>query len=173
MRIEKQYLTKEYVARLNASPFVVVVDYQGLTVAHFTELRRRLRASGAEMHVVKNSILKLAAKEVGLPELGGTLNGQLAVVTGPKDISAAAKVLKHFAAEFEKPKLRFGFLDNQRLEAEQLLVLADLPSLEVLRGQLLGVVQGPATKLARLLSTPAQQLARVIQVHGEAGEKAG
>jgi large subunit ribosomal protein L10 len=106
-----------------------------------------------------------------LPDLAGSLNGQLAVVTGPKDISAAAKVLKTFAAEFEKPKLRFGFLDNQRLEAAQLAVLADLPPLEVLRGQLLGVVQGPATKLARLLGTPAQQLARVIQARGEAAEK--
>ena len=92
MRVEKQYLTKEYVARLNASPFAVVVDYQGLTVGQFTELRRRLRVSGAEAHVVKNSILRLAAKEVGLPDLAGSLSGQLAVVTGPKDISAAAKV---------------------------------------------------------------------------------
>ncbi len=166
MRVEKQYLTKEYVARLNASPFAVVVDYQGLTVGQFTELRRRLRASGAEAHVVKNSILRLAAKEVGLPDLGA-LSGQLAVVTGPKDISAAAKVLKTFAAEFEKPKMRFGFLDNQRFEAAQLAALADLPPMEVLRGQLLGVIQGPATKLARLLGTPAQQLARVIQARGE------
>jgi large subunit ribosomal protein L10 len=171
MRIEKQYLTKEYVSRLNASPFAVVVDYQGLTVGQFTELRRRLRGSGAEVHVVKNSILRLAAKEVGLPDLGGSLTGQLAVVTGPKDISAAAKVLKTFAAEFEKPKVRFGFLDNQRLEAPQLAILADLPSLDVLRGQLMGVVQGPATKLVRLLGTPAQQLARVIQARGEEVEK--
>jgi large subunit ribosomal protein L10 len=75
--------------------------------------------------------LRLAAKEVGLPDLGGALSGQLAVVTGPKDISAAAKVLKTFASEFDKPKLRFGFLDNQRLEAAQLATLADLPSMEV------------------------------------------
>jgi large subunit ribosomal protein L10 len=170
MRVEKQYLTKAYVARLNASPFAVVVDYRGLTVGQFTELRRRLRASGAEAHVVKNSILRLAAKEVGLPDLGA-LNGQLAVVTGPKDISAAAKVLKTFASEFEKPKMRFGFLDNERFEAAQLATLADLPPMEVLRGQLLGVIQAPATKLARLLGTPAQQLARVIQARGEAAEK--
>lgn len=170
MRVEKQYLTKEYVARLNASPFAVVVDYQGLTVAQFTELRRRLRSSGAEAHVVKNAILRLAAKEVGLPDLGA-IHGQLAVVTGPKDISAAAKVLKSFAAEFEKPKMRFGFLDNERLEAEQLATLADLPPMEILRGQLLGVIQGPATKLARLLGTPAQQLARVIKARGESAAK--
>jgi large subunit ribosomal protein L10 len=172
MRVEKQYLTKEYVSRLNASPFAVVVDYQGLTVGQFTELRRRLRVAGSEVHVVKNSILRLAAKEVGLPDLAGSLSGQLAVVTGSKDVSAAAKVLKNFAAEFEKPKVRFGFLDNRRLEADQLKALADLPSVEVLRGRLLGVVQGPATKLARLLGTPAQQLARVIQARGEGAAQA-
>ena len=171
MRVEKQYLTKEYVARLNASPFALVADYQGLTVAQFTELRRRLRVSGAEVHVVKNSILRLAAKEVGLPDLGGSLSGQLAVVTGSKDVSAAAKVLKTFAAEFEKPQMRFGFLDNQRLEAEQLMALADLPSMEIMRGILLSMVQGPATKLARILGTPAQQLARVIKARGDAAEK--
>jgi large subunit ribosomal protein L10 len=71
MRIEKQYLTKEYVARLNASPFAVVVDYQGLTVAQFTELRRRLRASGAEAHVVKNSICGWRRRKWGCRIWGG------------------------------------------------------------------------------------------------------
>jgi large subunit ribosomal protein L10 len=67
--------------------------------------------------------------------------------------------------------MRFGFLDNQRLEAVQLATLADLPPMEVLRGKLLGVLQAPATKLARLLGTPAQQLARVLQARGEKAEK--
>ena len=99
MRAEKQYLTQEYVARLNASPFAIIADYQGLTVAQFTELRRRLSGAAAEIHVVKNSVLCLAAKEVGLPDLKGLLAGQLAVVTGQKDVSAAAKVLKTFGAD--------------------------------------------------------------------------
>ena len=131
MRAEKLLITKEYVGRLNASPFSIVVDYKGLTVSQFTELRRRLKQEGAEIHVVKNSILRVAAKETGLPDLGA-LAGQLAVVTGQKDISAAAKVVKKFQKLSDKPKLKFGFLNNQRLEAEQLFVLADLPSMESL-----------------------------------------
>ena len=109
MRAEKQILTKEYAARLNASPFFIVIGYQGLKVAHFTELRKRLTVAGAEVHVVKNSVFRIAAKEAGIGELNGALAGQMAVVTGKKDISAAAKALKNFAAEFEKLKVKFGY----------------------------------------------------------------
>lgn len=163
MRIEKQFISKEYLTRLNASPFFIVVDYKGLKVGPITELRKRLHKAGAEMHVVKNSLFKLAAKESGVAELGGPLTGQLAVVTGQKDVSAAAKVIKSFSAEFEKPKVRFGFLNSKRLESADLMSLADLPSIEVLRGKLLGVLQAPATKLAVLLNTPASQLVQVLQ----------
>jgi large subunit ribosomal protein L10 len=167
MRPEKQNLTKEYLARLNASPFFIVVDYKGLTVGHLTELRRRLVKAGAEIHIVKNSIFRLAAKEAGVADLNGSLNGQVAVVTGQRDISTAAKVVKTFGSEFDKLKVHFGYLNNQRLEQPSILTLADLPSIEVLRGQLLGVLNAPASKFVRLLSTPASQLARVLQARQE------
>ena len=172
MRAEKQYINREYVARLNASPFFVVVDYKGLTVGQFGELRKRLTKAGSEVHVVKNSIFRVAAKEAGVADLGATLTGQLAVVTGQRDISVAAKTLKTFQSEFDKPKVKFGYLNNQRLEMADLLVLADLPSIEVLRAKLLGVLQAPASQLARLLNTPASQLARVLQARiDKAAEK--
>src|SRR5271154_2377651 len=135
MRAEKQFLTKEYAARLNASPFFIVVNYQGLKVGPITELRKRLVKAGAEIHVVKNSIFRLAAKEAGVAELNGELAGQVAVITGLKDISAASKVVKNFNAEFDKLKVRFGYLNKDRLEASDLVALADLPSIEVLRGK--------------------------------------
>jgi large subunit ribosomal protein L10 len=168
MRTEKQFISKEYLTRLNASPFFIVVDYTGLKVGPVTELRKRLNKAGAEIHVVKNSIFKIAAKEAGVPELG-SLAGQLAVVTGQKDVSAAAKVIKTFSSEFEKPKIKFGFLNNQRLETQDIVSLADLPSIEVLRSKLLGVLQAPATKLAVLLNTPASQLVRVLQARVDKG----
>jgi large subunit ribosomal protein L10 len=167
MRPEKQNLTKEYQARLNASPFFIVVDYKGLKVGHLTELRKRLNKAGAEIHVVKNSIFRIAAKEAGVGDLNGTLAGQLAVVTGQRDVSVAAKIVKSFGAEFDKLKIHFGYLNNQRLEQAELMVLADLPSMEVLRGKLLGVFSAPATKLVVLLNTPASQLARVLQAKSE------
>jgi large subunit ribosomal protein L10 len=169
MRLEKQILTKEYLTRLNASPFFIVVDYKGLKVGHMTELRKRLTKAGAEVHVVKNSIFRIAAKEAGVADLDGTLIGQLAVVTGKKDISTAAKVVKTFNAEFDRLKIKFGYLNSQRLADKEILALADLPSIEVLRGKLLGVLNAPATKLVRLLNTPASQMARVLQARVDKG----
>ena len=167
MRPEKQHLTKEYLARLNASPFFIVVDYKGLSVGHLTELRKRLTKAGAEIHVVKNSVFRLAAKEAGVPDLNGALAGQLAVVTGKRDISTAAKVVKTFGSEFDKLKVHFGYLNNTRLEQPAIMTLADLPSIEVLRSQLLGVLNAPASKLVRLLNTPASQMARVLKARQE------
>jgi large subunit ribosomal protein L10 len=144
-----------------------VVDYRGLTVGHFTELRKRLGKAGSQIHVVKNSVFRIAAKEAGVADLAGTLAGQLAVVTGQRDVSATAKVIKTFHSEFDKPKLKFGFLNSKRLETPDLMALADLPSLEVLRGRILGVIQAPATKLAAIINTPGSQLARVIKAKSE------
>lgn len=170
MRAEKQFISAEYLQRLNASPFFVLVDYQGLNVGHFTELRKRLGKTGAELHVVKNSVFRIAVQQAGIADLSGSLSGQLAVVTGRRDISAAAKALKTFQAEFDRPKVRFGYLNNQRLETADLSALADLPSLDVLRGRLIGLLQAPAAQLARLLLEPAAQLARLARARAEKDE---
>ena len=167
MRAEKKILTQEYLKRLNASPFFIVVDYKGLTVLHMTELRKRLIKANAEIHVVKNSVFRIAAKEAGVGDLNGSLAGQIAVVSGQKDISTAAKVVKTFTSDFERLKVHFGYLNNQRLEQAEIIKLADLPSIEVLRANLLGVLSAPATTLARLLKTPSGQLARVLQAQAD------
>ena len=91
----------------------------------------------------------------------------MAVLTGQKDISATAKVVKSFAAEFDKPKIKFGYLNNQRLEVDAIIALADLPPMEVLRSKLLGLLKSPATKLVVLMNTPASQLARVLKAKAE------
>jgi large subunit ribosomal protein L10 len=161
MRAEKKLLTSEYVARLNGSPFFIVCGYQGLKVAHMTELRKRLTQVGAEIHVVKNTVFNVAAKEAGIGELNGSLAGQVAVITGKKDIFSSAKTLKNFAAEFDKLKLKFGYLNNQRIDQETLVAYADLPSLDVLRAKLMG-----------LLNTPASMLAQVIKAKSEKTDEA-
>jgi large subunit ribosomal protein L10 len=169
MRPEKQNLSKEYITRLNASPFFIVVDYKGLKVGHMTELRKRLGKAGAEVHVVKNSIFRIAVKESGVSDMNGSLVGQMAVVTGQKDISSAAKVVKTFGSEFDKLKIKFGYLNNSRLADAEIMALADLPSIEVMRSKFLGLLNAPATTLVRLLNTPAGQLARVLQAKVEKG----
>ena len=82
MRPEKQNLSKEYITRLNASPFFIVVDYKGLKVGQFTELRKRLAKAGAEAHVVKNSIFRIAAKETGRADLTGALTARSRSLAG-------------------------------------------------------------------------------------------
>ena len=170
MRAEKQFLTNEYVERLNDSPFFIVTEYTGLSVAEFEVLRSKLRGSNAEIHVVKNSVFRAAATEAGIGDLNGALAGQVAVVTGEQDISSAAKIVKEFAKKAGKPKIRFGYVGEDRLEEETVLRIADLPSIEVMRSQLLGVIQAPASQLARVINTPANMVARAIQARVDKGE---
>jgi large subunit ribosomal protein L10 len=158
MRLEKTFLTKEYVARLNGSPFFIVAGYQGLKVEHLSELRKRLRLVGAEIHVVKNTVFCVAAKEAGVKGgLDGALSGQVAVITGSKDIFVTAKALKNFAAEFDKLKLKFGYLDNERLEQATIMAYADLPSLDVLRAKLLGLFSAPASRIAQVIKAKSEK----------------
>jgi large subunit ribosomal protein L10 len=166
MRAEKKFISEEYVNRLNQSPFFIVTDYNGLKVGQFSELRTRLRGTNSEIHVVKNTIFRIAAQESGVKDIG-ELSGQIAVVTGESDISATAKVLKTFQSEFEKPEVQFGYLEDKRLNAEELKMLADLPSIEVLRSKLLGTLLAPASMLVRLLNTPATQLVQVLKAKME------
>src|SRR5688500_8208898 len=131
MRPEKANVVEDLQQKLNASPFLFVADYTGLTVDRFGELRNRLAGVGARCHVVKNTFLKRAAKEAGYPELG-ELRGQNAIVVGEKDVAAAAKVLKTFAGEFQKPVVRTGVVDRLVVSSDQIKAIADLPSREVL-----------------------------------------
>ena len=163
MREEKKYISAEYVERLKASPFLIAAEYYGVKVQQLSELRRRLREHSAEIHVVKNSIFSIAVAECGMGDIRESMVGQMAVVTGESDIAAAAKVLKDFEKEFEKPKIKFGILGSDRLTTEEVVRIADLPSLPQLQAQLLGVISSPATKIAQVLNAPAQQLAQVLK----------
>lgn len=168
MKEEKSIMIDHLLQKVNASPFMFVVDYGGLTVDKFEELRKRLRGAGAELHVYKNTLVKKAAERAKLPaELGAVLTGQTAIVTGDKDVCATAKVMKTFSSEFERPKMKAGVLDGKYLSPDGIKVLADLPAREVLLAQLLGVLQAPASQLVRLLNEPAASLARVIQAKGD------
>jgi large subunit ribosomal protein L10 len=162
MRLEKKSIVADLSKSLNASPFLLVTDYAGLRVHQFSELRNRLAGVGAQCHVVKNSFLKKSATELGYPDFSDSLTGQTAIVTGESDVCAAAKVLKSFTAEFQKPVVKMGVLDNALLSADEVKSLADLPSKEVLQATLLGVLLAPASKLVRTLNEPAASLARLL-----------
>ena len=162
MRPEKASIVSELSERLNRSPFVLVTDYQRMNVSHFADLRGRLAATGAQVHVVKNSFLKRAMTDSGLPDVADKLTGQTAVVTGEKDVAPVAKILKSFIAEFKIAGMKIGVVDKSILSGQELETLAELPSRDVLLAQLLGLLLSPATKLVRLLNEPGSALARVL-----------
>jgi large subunit ribosomal protein L10 len=172
MRPEKELMVKDIVQRIQAMPFVLLTDYTGMKVQHFAELRNRLAGASAEYRVVKNTLLRRALKQVEFPEADAQLTGQTAVVIGDKDVSVVAKVLKTFAAEFEKPVMKGGIVDQSVLTSAQIKALADLPSRDVLLAQILGVISAPAQRLVRLVNTPASQLAQVLRAHSEKAEGA-
>ena len=167
MRPEKASVVSDLSEQLNRSPFVLVTDYQRMNVNDFSELRNRLAGAGAEVHVVKNSFLKRAITSAGLPAVDEQLGGQTAVVTGVKDVAPVAKIIKNFAKEFKKAALKIGLIDKAIVSTAELEALADLPSREILQGQLLGLLLSPATKLVRLLNEPAASLARLLNAKAQ------
>ncbi len=170
MRPEKNLIINEIKSRVDKTPYVLLTDYTGMQVPQFNELRNRLSGANAELRVVKNTLLRRALKDSNLPDLESYLHGQSAVVMGEADISAAAKILKNFTAEFQKPKLKIGILDKAVLEVSEIMALADLPSKDVLQAKLLGLLLAPASTLVRLINTPASQVAQVLKAYSDKGE---
>jgi large subunit ribosomal protein L10 len=167
MRPEKANVVSDLSGALKRSPFVLVTDYRGMKVSNFSELRTRLAATGAEVHVVKNSFLKLAMADSGFPEVADQFGGQTAVVTGEADVAPVAKIFKSFATEFKLAALKIGFVDRAVLSSAELQTLAELPAREILQAQLLGLLLSPATRLVRLFNEPAASLARLLNAKAE------
>src|ERR1041384_5560023 len=172
MRPEKASIVSDLSEKLNRSPFLLVTDYKQMKVDQFGELRNRLAPAGAEVRVVKNSFLKRAMADSGMPDVGDKLTGQTAIVMGEKDVAPVAKILKSFAAEFKIAALKIGVVNKEVVSTSDVEALADLPSLEVLRAQLLGLLQMPAASLVRLLNEPASAFARLLKAKAEKGEAA-
>jgi large subunit ribosomal protein L10 len=169
MRPEKATIVSDLSEKLSRSPFLLVTDYQRMKVDQFGELRNRLVPAGAEVRVVKNSFLKRAMADSGMPDVGDQLTGQTAVVTGDKDVAPVAKILKMFAAEFKIAALKIGVVDKAILSTAEVEALAELPSREVLLSQLLGLLLMPATSLVRVLNEPASAFARLLNAKAEKG----
>ncbi len=151
MNPDKQIIINSLLARVNDSPYVIVIDYTGLTVPQFSELRNRLADNGGKCTVAKNSYMRKALSEAGLPDIGADLVGQTAFVTGQSEVFSAAKVLKNFEKEFKKPEMKIGILGHDILDSDKLKALADIPSREAVLSQLLGLINEPATRIARIL----------------------
>jgi large subunit ribosomal protein L10 len=153
MNPDKKIIINGLLDRVNASPYLIVIDYTGLTVKQFTELRNRLDAGGASCTVAKNSYMRKALAEAGMPDIGNDLVGQMAYVMGTSEVFAAAKAIKNFEKEFKKPEMKVGILGNAVLDSDKLRAIADIPSREAVLSQLLATILEPASRIARIVQT--------------------
>ena len=161
----------ETVASLNAvfneAGVVVVTRNLGLTVAQSTALRTKIREAGASYKVAKNSLAKLAIKDTDYVGLNDLLTGPTALASSVDPV-AAAKAVVEFAKTNDKIEIVGGSMGSLVLNVDGVKALASLPSLDQLRGTIIGLVQAPATKIAQLVTAPAAKLARVFSAYAEA-----
>ena len=128
-----------------------------MTVADVAELRKRLDAEKAEFHVVKNSSLRVAAKALGLPEFESALIGPTAVIVGGKNSAGVAKILKQFFKDKQKLEVKVGVMDKKLVSAADLSKIADLPSFNALRSQLLSLFTSNAAAFVRVLDAKVKK----------------
>ena len=165
-RQEKAELIETLHTTLNASSTVVVAHQVGMTVAESSDLRGKMREAGAGFKVTKNRIAKLALKGTRYEELEGMFTGPTAIGTS-EDPVAAAKALVDFAKGNDKLTIIGGSMDGKILDKAGVEALAKMPSLDELRGTLVGLIQAPAAKIARVTQAPAGKVARVVQARSD------
>ena len=166
-RSEKQELVSSLHSTFQAAGLVVVTRQVGLTVSEVTDLRRRMRDAGANFKVTKNRLARLALAGTEYEPLSSLFKGPTAIAFS-QDPVAAAKVAVAFAKANDKLTIVGGAMPGTVLDTAGITALATLPSLDELRGKLLGLLQAPATRIAGVLQAPAGQLARVVQAYADA-----
>ncbi|WP_259780411.1 50S ribosomal protein L10 [Aestuariispira ectoiniformans] len=164
-RTKKEKLVAELQDTFANAGLVVIAQQSGLTVAEVSDLRAQMRDAGAGFKVTKNTLAQIALKGTKFEHLADQFTGPTAIAFS-EDPVAAAKVAAGFAKKNEKLQIVAGGLGEQALDAAGVQALAQLPSLDELRGKLVGLLQAPAQKVASVTQAPAGQLARVFGAYG-------
>jgi large subunit ribosomal protein L10 len=153
--------------RLVGVKTVLLTEYRGLTVQQISELRKQLRAVSAQYKVVKNRLAKIAISSSELEVLRPQLTGPVALIVSKDDPVAVAKAVSTFARTNQAFTVKGGYVDGRLMPPEGLKTLAELPSKEALRAQLVGAISGPLTQLVSLLLAPQRELAYVLAERGK------
>ncbi|NLW60596.1 MAG: 50S ribosomal protein L10 [Firmicutes bacterium] len=161
-RPEKVAVVNEVYEKLTKAQSVVLVDFRGLTVQEVTELRKKLREAGVELRVVKNTLTRLAAEKADLKDLHAYLEGPTALAFGYDDPVSPAKILSEFAKDHKNLELKGGVLEGKVIDQAMVAALAELPTREVLLGQLAGLLQAPIRNLVYVLSAPIRNTVYVL-----------
>ena len=161
---EKQAIVSDLVKKFREAQGGVFVDYTGTTVAADTEMRRAMRAAGVEYAVIKNTLTRIAADQVGFNELDPILHGATSMAVCHSDPVAAAKIICEYADKKDSTiKIKAGFVDGKVISAEEVHALSELPSKEALVAQVLGTMMAPVTSFATVLNANIRGLAVALQ----------
>ncbi len=163
----KEEALNQYADWLKRSQAVLLVEYTGAKMKDLDAIRAKIRDSGGEFHILKNTLAKRAFEAGGMTVPAGLFEKSTAVSFAFTDAAATAKALSEATKGMEFAKVKGGFMGGQALNPSQVKALADLPPLPVTRAQLLGVLQAPAGKLVRTLAEPARSLASVFRAYSE------
>ncbi len=172
---QKKQVVAELAEKFKSSVSGVIIDYKGISVEQDTNLRRKFREAGVEYSVIKNTLMKFAAKEAGLDDLTAVLEGTSALALSADDAVAPAKVFKDFLKENDTLELSFkgGFVDGKVLSVNEIQALADLPPKEVLIAKVLGGLNSPIAGLANALNGNIRGLAVALSAVAEKKQAAG
>lgn len=170
-RASKEEMVSDLQSVFDGSEAVVVTHYLGLTVAEMGDLRNQMREAGASFKVTKNRLTRLALQGTKFEGLSDLFTGPTAVAVS-EDPVAAAKVVVNYAKKNDKLVVIGGAMGDQQLDVAGVKALASLPSLDELRGKLVGLLSAPATKIAGVLQAPAGQVARVLSARGQQSDAA-
>lgn len=173
-RPEKVQIVEKLAGEFDAAGSVFVADYAGLTVTDITDLRAQLRQAGVSMKVAKNTLLRLAAKQAGLPELVDHFSGPTAVAFGADDPVAGAKIFNEFFTRLERPKVRAFMIEGKAYPGDDLKAIADLPPREVILAQLIAAIESPITGFVGTLDAVIRDFVGTVDAiakkKGEDGE---
>lgn len=170
-RAEKTELVTTLNTVFNKTSVVVVAHYTGLTVAQLSELRTQMRDAGASVKVAKNRLVKLALKGTDAEHIEGLFTGPTLIAYSDDPVTAP-KIATAFAKKNEKLVILGGAMGSTNLNADGVEALASMPSLDELRGKIVGLLQAPAGNIARVINTPAGQIARVVGAYASKDEAA-
>ena len=170
-RGEKEQLVAIVEEKLKRAQSVILADYRGINVKEFTILRAQLRAADVDLQVMKNTLGKIAAERHGVENIGQYLLGPTIWAFSMGNPAAAPKILKEFAKTHPQMVMKGGILDKASFGPEMAEALADLPSREVLLGQVAGMLQAPLTGLVRVLQGPINKLGYALEDYRKIQEK--
>jgi len=169
---KKNEVLDQYKDWLKNSQAVILVEYTGANMKDMENIRAKIRESDGEFHVVKNTLVKLALEANGFAIPEGLLENSSAASFAFSDPAGTAKALSEATKGLEAIKVKGGYMGTELLSEAQVKALADLPPLPVVRAQLLGVLQAPASKLVRTVAEPARSLAAVLKAYSEKAQAA-